>query len=104
MSQQSVNGIRAACAITEPWLVSATAEAFRHPYWRNAPWISADEAMQLMETSPDAAEARARDVLRANAHDPQAECLLAAAFMRREQWSKARAVLEPLSEMQPQME
>jgi tetratricopeptide (TPR) repeat protein len=60
--------------------------------------------MQLMEAPATAAEARARDVLDANPDDPQVKCLLAAIFMKQGRWSQVRAILEPLSRSQPQME
>jgi tetratricopeptide (TPR) repeat protein len=60
--------------------------------------------MQLMDGPAAAAEARARNILDINPHDPQAKCLLAAHLVRQGRWSEARLVLEPLSRTQPQME
>src|SRR5947209_4024127 len=101
MAQKSVNGIRATCAITEPWLVSTSAAALMRATPQPAPWISAEAAMELMDSSPTAAEARARRGLHVNAADPQAKSLLAASLVRLGRWSEARAILEPLSRTQP---
>ena len=101
MSHTSVNGIEASCATTGLWSVAAVTP---NRATRITPWLSAEEAMRAMNTPAAAAEARAREVLKANPADPQAALLLAAALISRARWSEARGILEPLSQTQPQME
>ena len=99
MSRQGVRAIRATFTLGEPWRIASNTHGLKR-----STWVSANEAIQLMNESPAAAESRARDVLKSNPHDPQAKCLLAAALITRRSWSEARAILEPLTQTQPQME
>src|SRR5579871_1911985 len=100
MQHESVNGIRGFCTMSDPWSVAASYDRSAH----GGGWMSAAQAVEAMNTSSAVAEARARAVLKVNPQDPQAKGLLAGAFLAQRRWREARAILEPLSQTQPQME
>jgi len=89
------------------WIVRAkfeTIESMRSGHRNEQPiYVTEDETRELLDGDPRVAEARAREGLKADAGDLQARFLLGAALRAQHQDEAARAVLEPLVVLLPQM-
>src|SRR5437016_5486964 len=95
-------GPSAAFKVENVWTASAAFDDAGARAEKHVARVNLAEANALL-AHPPAAELHGREILRTNATDPIGLYLLGAALHRQERLEAARAILEPLSQSQPQM-
>jgi tetratricopeptide (TPR) repeat protein len=98
-------GISTTWRVHSGWAVPGSGAQSAAPADPSIPavFLASGHARHLLESNPAEAESRARAFLREHPADCDAACVLGAALRRQGRYEEARAILEPLSEAQPQM-